>query len=461
MRRAQVGCKAHWDAPPIRTEHRRVGYVFDPQSTSERWCGACFTKKAVAGGNARRGRLPLTSAVPHASRKGFSDTLRLPPYRSMPEAPQKIKARGLEGVVALDTSLSRIDGQKGELIYRGYDIDDLAENASFEEVAFLLWKGRLPDANELKTVTDQLQADRALPPAVLDLLRAMPEDANPMSVLQTGVAALGVYDDETDDASPEANYRKAVRLTARIPTLIAAFDRIRKGKDPVAPLPDGSTAYNFVYMLTGERPGEQAERIFDACLTLHAEHGLNASTFTCRVIGATLSDLYSAVAGAVGALKGPLHGGANIKVMQTLLEIDASGQDPAQWVKDALARKERIMGFGHRVYKTFDPRARLLRETSESLADELDQRKWYDISVAMMETVKEEKGLDPNVDFFSASVYYMLGIDTDLYTPIFALARVTGWTAHLLEQWEDNRLIRPSADYVGLTDQKLVPVDQR
>ena len=306
-----------------------------------------------------------------------------------------------------------------------------------------------------------LQSERALPPAVVQLLREMPEDANPMSVLQTAVAALGVFDGETDDPSPEANYRKAVRLTARIPTLIAAFDRIRKGQEPVAPLGDGSTAFNFVYMLTGEKPGDQAERIFDACLTLHAEHGLNASTFTARVIGSTLSDMYSATAGAIGALKGPLHGGANIKVMQTLLEIDASGKDPREWVKEALGRKERIMGFGHRVYKTFDPRARLLRETSESLADERGQRKWYDISVAMMETVKSEKGLDPNVDFFSASVYYMLGIDTDLYTPIFALARITGWTAHLLEQWEDNRLIRPSADYVGQRDLSFPAADQR
>ncbi len=380
----------------------------------------------------------------------------------MPDAaPQKIKARGLEGVVALDTELSHIDGQKGELIYRGYDIDDLAEKASFEEVAYLLWKGSLPNAQQLSELNDMLRSERALPPAVITLLREMPEDADPMSVLQTAVAALGVFDGETADSSPEANYRKAVRLTARIPTLIAAFDRIRKGKDPIAPLSDGSTAYNFVYMLNGERPGEQADRIFDAALTLHAEHGLNASTFTARVIGSTLSDMYSAVAGAIGALKGPLHGGANIKVMETLLEIDASGKDPREWVMEALGRKERIMGFGHRVYKTFDPRARLLRETSESLADERGQRKWYDISVAMMETVKSEKGLDPNVDFFSASVYYMLGIDTDLYTPIFALARITGWTAHLLEQWEDNRLIRPSADYVGQRGLTFPALDQR
>ncbi len=376
-------------------------------------------------------------------------------------APQRIKSRGLEGVVALDTEVSKIDGQKGLLIYRGYDIDDLASNTRFEEVAYLLWKGQLPNQQQLDELNAQLRAERALPPFVLDLLRQAPEDANPMAVLQTAVASLALFDSEADDMSPEANYRKSVRLTARIPTIIAAYDRLRKGQEPVAPLDRGSTAFNFVYMLNGEEPGEQAERVFDAALVLHAEHGLNASTFTARVIGSTLSDMYSAIAGAIGALKGPLHGGANIEVMKMLLEIDSSGADAAQYVKEKLDRKEKIMGFGHRVYKTFDPRARILRETSEDLAEERGQRKWYDLSVQIMDTVKAEKNLDPNVDFFSASVYYMLGIDTDLYTPIFALARITGWTAHLLEQWEDNRLIRPSADYVGKMDLTVTPIKQR
>ena len=379
-----------------------------------------------------------------------------------PAAPQKMKSRGLEGVVALDTDLCFIDGQKGELIYAGYDIDDLASNASFEEVAYLLWKGALPTQAQLDELNAALVAERNVPPGVMEILRAAPEDANPMAVLQTAVAALALFDRTADSMSPEANYAKSIRLTAQIPTVIAAFDRLRKGNEPVAPLTEGSTAFNFLYMINGERPGEASERIFDAALTLHAEHSLNASTFAARVIGSTLSDIYSSVAGAIGALKGPLHGGANIEVMKMLMEIDASGVDAAEWVRGRLGRKEKVMGFGHRVYKTFDPRARILRETSEALANERpDQRKWYDLSVTILDTVKAEKNIDPNVDFFSASVYYMLGIDTDLYTPIFALARITGWTAHLLEQWEDNRLIRPEADYTGPRGLTVTPIAER
>lgn len=372
-----------------------------------------------------------------------------------------IKARGLEGVIALDSSLSFIDGKEGVLIYNGYSIEDLAENTSFEEVAFLLWNGRLPNRSELGNLHAQLQAERTLSPMVLDILRATPEDANPMAVLRTAVSALALFDAEADEMEPEANYRKAIRLTARIPTIIAAFDRLRKGKEPVAPLRTGSTAYNFLYMLNGEAPGEAAERSFDVCLVLHAEHGLNASTFTGRVIGATLSDLYSSIAGAIGALKGPLHGGANIAVMRTLLDLDGSGKDPVTYVKDKLAAKERIMGFGHRVYKTIDPRATILRGMAEALSDEKGDRKWLDLSNAMMDTMAKEKGLYPNVDFFSASVYYTLGIDVDLYTPIFAMSRVSGWTAHLLEQWKANRLIRPRAEYVGPKGLKVTPLDQR
>lgn len=372
-----------------------------------------------------------------------------------------IKARGLEGVVALDSSLSFIDGQAGVLIYNGYGIEDLAANTSFEEVAYLLWNGRLPNRAELDDLHAELQAERTLSPMVLDILRATPEDANPMAALRTAVSALALFDAEADTMTPEANYRKAIRLTARIPTVIAAFDRLRKGLEPVAPLRTGSTAYNFLYMLNGEAPGEAAERSFDVCLVLHAEHGLNASTFTGRVIGATLSDLYSSIAGAIGALKGPLHGGANIAVMETLLDLDRSGKDPATYVKDKLAAKERIMGFGHRVYKTIDPRATILRRMAEALSAEKGDPRWLDLSNAMMETMAKEKGLYPNVDFFSASVYYTLGIDVDLYTPIFALSRVSGWTAHLLEQWKANRLIRPRAEYVGPMDLKVVPLDER
>lgn len=372
-----------------------------------------------------------------------------------------VKARGLEGVVALDSKICFIDGQKGELIFRGYDIHDLAENASFEEVAYLLWHGELPNRSQLDGLNEQLRAERDLPEEVMETIRIMPSDANPMAALRTAISALALSDSEADDTSREANYRKSIRLLARTPTIIAAFDRIRKGKDPVAPKKDCSLARDFLYMLNGEEPGEAAERTFDVCLVLHAEHGLNASTFTGRVVGSTLSDLYSAVTAAIGALKGPLHGGANQEVMAMLMELDKASKDPADYVKSKLDRKERVMGFGHRVYKTMDPRAAILREMVEDLSEETDSRKWYEYSASIMETMQGSKGLYPNVDFFSASVYYMLGIDADLYTPIFALSRTSGWTAHLLEQWEDNRLIRPRADYVGPRGKKVTPLSDR
>ncbi|HEX7069950.1 MAG TPA: citrate/2-methylcitrate synthase, partial [Rhodothermales bacterium] len=332
---------------------------------------------------------------------------------------------------------------------------------SFLEVAHLLWKGHLPDEAELAALRAQLREERLLPNGVIDILRLIPKDANPTAVLRTATSALAQFDPEADDMSYEANYRKSLRLLARVPAIIAAFDRLRKGKEPVPPLPDGSTARNFLYMLNGEEPGEAAERTFDVCLVLHAEHGLNASTFAGRVIGSTLSDIYSAVTGAIGALKGPLHGGANIEVMKMLLEIDRTGKDPVEWVREKLARKERIMGFGHRVYKTIDPRAVILRDMVEDLSEERGQRKWYDISTAIMQTMEREKGLYANVDYFSASIYHMLGIDSDLFTPIFALSRTSGWTAHLLEQWQDNRLIRPRAEYVGPRGLSVSPLSER
>ncbi len=374
---------------------------------------------------------------------------------------EPIEARGLEGVIALETTLSFIDGLKGELIYAGYGIRELAGRVSFEETAFLLWEGRLPRRNELDELMSQLQSERILAPMVLDVLRATPEDANPMAALRTSVSALAHFDAEADVASPEANLRKALRLTARMPSIVATFDRLRKGREPMSPLRTGSTAFDFLYQLNGEAPGEAAEKTFDVCLVLHAEHGLNASTFGARVIVATLSDMYSAVSGAIGALKGPLHGGANIEVMKMLLQLEASGLSPREFVLDKLRKKERIMGFGHRVYKTLDPRAAILLEMVEELSEERGSRHWYDMSVEIMETMEKEKGLYPNVDFFSASVYYMLGIDIDLYTPIFAMSRITGWTAHLLEQWKDNRLIRPRARYVGPRDLRVTPVDRR
>ncbi len=377
-----------------------------------------------------------------------------------PAAP--LRSRGLEGVIALDTALCYIDGQAGELIYCGYEIDDLARNATFEEVAYLLWHGELPTQPQLDTLNGQLRAERTVPPDLLDHLRHhTPPETNPMHALRTAVSMLAHYDPEADEMSHEANYRKSIRLTAKMPTLLAAFDRIRRGKEPLAPRQEGSTAFDFLYMLNGEEPGPTAQRIFDAALVLHAEHGLNASTFAARVIGSTLADIYSSVTGAMGALKGPLHGGANIEVMEMLLEIDKSGETADDYVRRKLAAKERVMGLGHRVYKTLDPRATILRDLLEGLSDEKGERKWYEMSVEIMEAAKEQKDLNANVDFFSASVYYLLGLETDLYTPIFAISRITGWTAHLLEQWEDNRLIRPSSEYVGPRDKHVVPIEQR
>jgi len=380
-----------------------------------------------------------------------------------PAAPKPAKTRGLEGVVAAETDLCFIDGDLGELIYRGYDIDDLARNSTFEEVAWLLWHGELPTQAQLDELLAQLDAERSVPADVLDHLRHhTPKGLAPMHAFRTAVSMLAGYDEEADDMSPEANYRKAVRLTAKFPTILAAFDRIRKGKDPVSPRTQGnSTAREFLYMLNGEDPGPTAERIFDASLVLQAEHSLNASTFAARVIGSTLADIYSAITGAMGALKGPLHGGANIEVMHMLIELDASGQDPVEYVRQKFANKEKVMGLGHRVYRTLDPRAAILRDLLHGLSEEKGEMKWYDMSVAIMDAAKAQKNLNPNVDFFSASVFHLLGIETDLYTPIFAVSRITGWTAHLLEQWEDNRLIRPSADYTGPRGKTVQPIETR
>ena len=376
-----------------------------------------------------------------------------------PDAP--VKAPGLKGVIAVDSDLTFIDGQNGDLVYRGYSIGDLAEQAAYEEVVFLLWNGHLPTQDELDAFSADLRAARELPDAVLDLLATIPAEAHPMAVLRTAVSALGLYDDEADAMTPEANARKATRALAQLPSIIAAFARIRDGKDPIAPLDDHSMAYNFLYMLNGEAPGEAAERIFNTCLVLHADHGLSASTFTGRVIGSTLSDLYSALTGSIGALKGPLHGGANREVMRMLLDIDNSDEDAVAYVKDILEQGERIMGFGHRVYKTMDPRAAILRGMVEDLSEEKGDMRWYNYSMAILKTVKNEKGLDPNVDFFSASTYYQLGLDPDLFTPIFALSRTAGWCANLLEQWSDNRLIRPRAQYVGPANRTFVPIAER
>ena len=353
---------------------------------------------------------------------------------------------GLEGIVAFSTTKSFIDGKQGELIYSGYTIDTLAEYATFEEVCFLLWNDRLPNQDELDNLNATLIEQRGLPKPVLDYIQATEKNAEPMAVLRSCVSMLADFTDPSlDDAG------NAIVMTAKIPTIIAAFARARQGLDVVAPLDEGSSAYNFLYMLNGERPGAESEKTMDLCLILHAEHGMNASTFTCRAIASTESDIFSAVTGAVGSLKGPLHGGANTAVMNMLLalESDLETADPVAFTKDKLAKKEKIMGFGHRVYKTFDPRARLLRTMSKSLSEETGHEVLYQWSEAILKTMKEEKNIDPNVDFFSATVYYSLGILPDLYTAIFAMSRISGWTAHFLEQKSNNRLVRPRALYVG------------
>ncbi len=369
--------------------------------------------------------------------------------------------QGLAGIVAFSTTKSFIDGQKGELIYAGYNIETLAEHASFEEVCFLLWNDRLPNSSELDTLTNELQKQRSIPGTVLNYIRETSDTAEPMSVLRTAVSMLAdSYEVEADEAG-ESRTNKAISITAKMPTIVAAFDRIRNGEDYVEPLDDKSSAFNFLYMLNNEEPGEQAEKTMDLCLILHAEHGMNASTFTGRAICSTESDIFSAVTGAIGALKGPLHGGANQAVMNMLLDLKKTGDDPVEYTKDRLSGKQKIMGFGHRVYKTMDPRARLLRKESKRLSEETGHEELYEWSESILETMKSEKDIDPNVDFFSATVYYSMGIKPDLFTCIFAMSRASGWTGHYIEQAENNRLVRPRALYTGEKNLDWVPVEER
>ncbi len=356
--------------------------------------------------------------------------------------------KGLQDVVANESSICFIDGARGILSYRGIDIHELAQKSTFEETAFLLWNGALPTADELKSFSAALAAARHLPAPVLDFLRTLPADASPMEVLRTAVSLLSIYDPDSKATTREANLRKSFDLTSQVAMLVAVFDRIRKGKPVVEADPTLSHAANFLWMLTGTKPTETAARALDVALILHADHELNASTFAARVIAATLSDMHSAVTGAIGALKGPLHGGANEAVMSLLYAVDASGVDPVEHVRGMLDRKEKISGFGHRVYTTEDPRATHLRRMSEELGEDANP-KWYTMSRAIELFVKEQKKLNANVDFYSASTYTTLGIDMDLFTPIFAVSRIAGWCAHVLEQHGDNRLIRPRADYTG------------
>jgi len=368
--------------------------------------------------------------------------------------------RGLEGVVAAETRLCDLDGKNGRLAYVGYDIDELARKATFEEVTYLLLYGELPKAAPLDALTVALTAAREVPRELIQAFRLMPKATDPMRVLQAAVAILGMSDPDTTDNSHAANVRKGIRLTSQIATAICAHHRVRTGQAPVPPAPDLGHAANFLYMLTGKRPTPVVTRAFDASLTLYAEHELNASTFTTRVITSTNSDMHSAVAGGVGALKGPLHGGAGEAVMRTLLEIGEVANVEA-FTEKALAQRRRLMGFGHRVYTAGDPRAAILKGMAEDACRQSGQFKWYEMAVKLYERVNAAKKLIPNVDFYSAPLFYSLGIPVDLFTPVIAAGRIAGWTANIIEQTDDNRLIRPRGDYVGPARRDYVPLEKR
>jgi citrate synthase len=356
--------------------------------------------------------------------------------------------KGLQDVVANESSICFIDGARGILSYRGIDIHELAERSTFEETTYLLWNGTLPTGSELNKFSQELAAARTLPAKVIEFLRTLPKTASPMEVLRTTVSLLSTYEADANSTTHAANLLKSFHLTSQIPMIVACFDRIRKGKNLVEPDPSLSHAANFLWLLNGEKPSATATRALDVALILHADHELNASTFAARVIAATLSDMHSAITGAIGALKGPLHGGANEAVMRILYAIDKDGKDPVEHVKGMLDRKEKISGFGHRVYTTEDPRATHLRRMSEELGRDANP-KWYEMSRKIELFVKDQKKLNANVDFYSASTYTTLGIDIDLFTPIFAVSRIAGWCAHVIEQHDDNRLIRPRAEYTG------------
>jgi citrate synthase len=374
---------------------------------------------------------------------------------------------GLEGVVAVQSSICFIDGNAGRLVYRGYDIGELVEHATFEEVAFLLWDGELPNRTQLTALQSDLRKQAAIAPHVLAVIKALPTQTQPMDALRTAVSAAAATDPDLESNDPAADRRKAIRLTAQLPTMVAAFHRLRNGQQPIAPDPSLPIAANFLYMLDGKKPHETLTRVLDAALVLHAEHGMNASTFAARVTAATLADIHASVTSACAALKGPLHGGANQDVMHLLLACgDAANAEKK--VREMLATGQKVPGFGHRVYRTFDPRATFLRKMSKQLGEAAGNTKWYDISERLIPIMKDTtnaegkaKNLNPNVDFFSASAYYTMGIPLDLFTPIFAIARVAGWTAHVMEQHHNNRIIRPTDDYTGTFDKKVKPIESR
>jgi citrate synthase len=370
--------------------------------------------------------------------------------------------KGLEGVVATNSSICYIDGDQGVLAYRGIDIHELADHSNFEETCYLLWFGRLPNRTELKDLRKQMAEERRLDPAIIDFLRKAPKTALPMDVLRTAVSALSFYDPEDRKNDHDANVHKAIRLTSQIAMIVAGYDRIRKGKNVVEADRSLSHAANFLLQLNGTKPSETAERALDIALILHADHELNASTFAARVTAATLSDMHSAITSAIGALKGPLHGGANEAVFRILETINREKADPVDYVRNMLAQKKKIPGFGHRVYHTEDPRATHLRVMSRDLGGSSGQPQWYDMSEKIEKFVKAEKKLNANVDFYSASTYHILGIDEDLFTPVFAVSRIGGWAAHVIEQLDDNRLIRPRAEYMGPEyPNPYVPIEQR
>ncbi len=371
---------------------------------------------------------------------------------------------GLRGVVAASSSVGDVNGEKGELIYQGVNIHDLASKSTFEEVVFLLWNGRLPRRAELDELRKNLTAAYELPWQCIELIKGMyarvPPTAQPMDALRTVISALAMFDEQSRDLSRDSSIAVATRLTARFPTIVAAMERARNDLDPVKPDPRLNIATNFLYMLNGEMPDEYDAHVLDVALILQADHELNASTFTARVVAGTLADMYSCVTAALGALSGPLHGGANTAVMKMLLEI-GSVDNVEAYIKDTLAKKKKIMGFGHAVYRTEDPRATHLRKLSKEMGQRKGDTRWYDMTAKVEEVMKREKGLLPNVDAYSASTYYMMGIPLDLYTPIFAISRISGWTAHVLEQYADNKLIRPRAAYIGPRNVPYVPIDER
>lgn len=378
----------------------------------------------------------------------------------MATATESTAAAGLRGVVAAQSAIGDVNGEEGILIYQGYNIHDLAEHSTFEEVVYLLWNGRLPKQDELDALNAQFRSNYAVPSAVIDMMKTFPAGADPMDVLRTAVSSLDFYDKEGHATDRERATNAAIKLTAQMGTIAAAWDRIRNGNDVVAPDASLSIAENFLYMLRGERPEADEARMFDVCLILHADHELNASTFTTRVVSGTLAGIYGAVTAGIAALAGPLHGGANTNVMKMLIEI-GSLEAVDGWVDNALAEKRKIMGIGHAVYKTEDPRATWLRRYSRTMSEKKGDMKWFEMSQRIEKLMLEKKGMHPNVDFYSASTYYLMNIPLDLYTPIFAVSRISGWTGHILEQYANNKLIRPRAEYIGARDLKYVPIAER